>query len=466
MSEEKPFEGYTPDFQLYNLSLMYNDPKFLEMVVGVVEPEHFDEKIDSVFAEIFLNYGKHFKDPISKEVVVAELRKLKAKKKIEEEDLPNYIARFAKGIIPVPKAADWIKKEVRDFVCSKSLEVELVNSVDLLKKKEFGEIVSRIQTAYDKATNVTDSRPRVSLRESRKERIERYADPDAMSKIRGHSTGIREVDGILYANGVAAGEMIVFCGSPGRGKSIALMNSAVQGMLDGENTLFYTLEVARSIVEARTDACLTGVPVVELYSGASTVDERWDLVESRKKLGEIDIVDLPPRTLTPNMIRRDLRRYASEGKEIHRVVVDYADIMASDRKIDERRLEHGDVYEQLRGVAKEFQISMWTASQANRDSLRKTDVDIDALSEDFSKAFTSDYLIGLSQTKIEEAERSDDGRGTGVIRYFFGKNRNGKKAVTVRLVTDFTRMRMSMEDWDEIDGRLYGAPTFRLPVAA
>jgi len=465
MSEEKPFEGYTPEFQLYNLSLMYNDPKFLEMVVGVVEPEHFDEKIDSVFAEIFLDYGKHFKDPISKEVVVAELRKLKAKKKIEEEDLPNYIARFAKGIMPIPKAAGWIKKEVQDFVCSKSLEVELVNSVDLLKKKEFGQIVTRIQTAYDKATNVTDSRPRVSLRKSRKERVKRYADPDAMSKIRGHSTGIREVDEILYAKGVAPGEMIVYCGSPGRGKSIILMNSAVQGMLDGENTLFYTLEVARSIVEARTDACLTGVPVVELYSGASTIEERWDLVEARKSLGEIDIVDLPPRTLTPNMIRRDLRRYATEGKIIHRVVVDYADIMASDRKIDERRLEHGDVYEQLRGVAKEFQVSMWTASQANRDSLRKADVDLDSLSEDFSKAMTADFVIGLSQTKTEEGERID-GRGTGAMRLFFGKNRNGKKAVTVRLMTDFTRMRMSMEDWDETDGWFYGAPTFRLPVAA
>jgi len=461
---ERPFEGYSPEFQTSVLSLMFNDTKFLEMVVGILEPEHFDEKIDSVFAEIFLDYGKHYKDPISKEVVIVEMRKLKVKKRIEEEDLSSYIRKFATEIAPPPLAGDWIKKEIQDFVCSKGLEVELVNAVDLLKKKSFGEIIERLTAAYDKGIATTDARPRVSLVETRKERIKVYKDPEARTKLRGHSTGIEGVDNILFAKGVSPGEMIVFCGSPGRGKSIVLINSAIKGMVDGENTLFYTLEVARSIVENRIDACLTGVPIVELFSNGDIVDARWDAVEKRG-LGEIDIIDLPPRTLTPNMIRRDLRRYKSEGKVIHRVVVDYADIMASDRKIDERRLEHGDVYEQIRGVAKEFQISMWTAAQANRDSLRKADVDIDSLSEDFSKAMTADFVIGLSQSKSEEAERPE-GRGTGRMRMFFGKNRNGKKAIGVPVITDYTRMRISLEDWDVFDSRHYGAPSFRLPLAS
>src|SRR6056297_2394857 len=123
MSEERPFEGYTPEFQTSVLSLMYHEPSFLAMVVGVVEPEHFDEKEESHFAEIFLNYAKHYKDPISKEVVYAEIRNLKAKKKIEEDDLDKYIRKFAEVVKP-PVSADWIKKEVRDFVCSKGMELE------------------------------------------------------------------------------------------------------------------------------------------------------------------------------------------------------------------------------------------------------------------------------------------------------------------------------------------------------
>lgn len=464
MSDERPFEGYTPEFQTSVLSLMFHDQKFLEMAVGVVQPEHFDEKHDALFAQIILDYGKHYKDPISREVVYTEIRKLKAKKRIEDEELPVITRKFVTEILKPPPSADWIKKEIQDFVLSKSIENELVGAVELLKKKSFKEIIERVQAAYDKGIATTDARPRIAVGETCDERFDFYDDPDSVLKIRGHASGIREVDELLYAKGVALGEMLVVCGSPGRGKSIFLMNSALKGILDVQLTLFYTLEVARNIVEQRIDSCLTGVPIVELFKGSKAVRSRWSKVRA-KALGEIDIIDLPPRFLTPDMIRRDLRRYIAEGKKVDRVVVDYADIMASDRKIEERRLEHGDVYEQLRGIAKEFQVSLWTASQANRDSLRKRDVDLDSLSEDFSKAMTADYVIGLSQTKSEELDRLD-GRGTGLMRLFFGKNRNGKKAVEVPVHTDFTRMRMSMEDWDLFDGRFYGAPTFRLPLAA
>ena len=57
------------------------------------------------------------------------------------------------------------------------------------------------------------------------------------------------------------------------------------------------------------------------------------------------------------------------------------------------------------------------------DSLRKREVDIDSLAEDFSKAMTADYVIGLSQTK-EETTMTEKGRGTGKMRAFIAKNRN------------------------------------------
>lgn len=127
-------------------------------------------------------------------------------------------------------------------------------------------------------------------------------------------------------------------------------------------------------------------------------------------------------------------------------------------RIDDRRLEYGDVYEQIRGIGKKFNIAMCTASQANRDSLRKRDVDIDSMAEDFSKAMTADYVIGLSQDKREAEEKAPDGRGTGKLRWFIAKNRNGKKGESIEMMTDFTRMRASVADWDRFDAEVYGAP--------
>jgi replicative DNA helicase len=226
-------------------------------------------------------------------------------------------------------------------------------------------------------------------------------------------------------------------------------------ILAGHSVLYYTLEMAADIVMNRIDAMATGVPFVDLIRHASTVEERWGILSRHFKMGEIYLHDLPPRYLTPNMIRRHLRQYHDKGITPSVVVVDYADIMASDKAIEERRLEHGDVYEQLRGVAKEFGVGMLTASQANRDSLRRKTVDLDSLAEDFSKAMTADYVIGLSQIKSEEVI-TEDGRGTGIMRAFIAKNRNGRKGVEAEFMTDFTKMRVSMRDMDSFDRDHFG----------
>ena len=135
--------------------------------------------------------------------------------------------------------------------------------------------------------------------------------------------------------------MLVICGSPGRGKSIWLANLAFAALLYGHNILYYTLEMAADIVMNRIDAMATGIPFVDLIRHAKTVADRWGILQKSFKLGEIFLHDLPPRYLTPNMIRRHLRSYEEQGIQISALVVDYADIMASDRKIDDRRLEYG-----------------------------------------------------------------------------------------------------------------------------
>ena len=65
--------------------------------------------------------------------------------------------------------------------------------------------------------------------------------------------------------------------------------------------------------------------------------------------------------------------------------------------------------------------------------MNKKDVDMDAMAEDFSKAMTADYVIGLSQTKAESEEVSMDGRGTGAMRLFLAKTETARKELLSRL---------------------------------
>ena len=450
------FEDYPESFQLEILKLIYHDSEFANSIAGTIEPEHFDSKIHSIYARIFLTYTKSYPGkPIARPVVYLELSKLIDRKIVTEEEKPEYISVFAE-IVKKPEYPEYVRDEVIKYASNKELEIELINSVSLLKKHKTEEIFTRISAIQTKMGSSSELEDFKLLGEAEAV-FEKYADPELEAAKDGMPTAVSEMDTILYQNGVGKQEMLVFCGSPGRGKSICLINASLASILAGKNVLFYTLEVSKDIVLARMYSCLTGIPFVDLPHRTEQLRERWDMIKSSyPKIGEITILDLPPRWLTVNKIKNHLKQYEMKGINFDMVAVDYADIMASDKKNLERRIEHGDVYENLRGVAKEFDVAVITASQANRTALRKRDVDIDALSEDFSKSFTADYVVGLSQDAKEEAERTSEGRGTGKLRWFVGKNRNGVKGMNIPMMTDFSRMRISISNWDNFDLETFG----------
>lgn len=464
---------YSPDFQRAVLALMYQDVSFLTSSAAYLTPDFFDRKVDSVFAEIFINYAKKFPgQPMSKFVVLNEIQRLTSAKRIEKTEAPDFVNAF--GAIVMPVASEkYVRSCMKDFFRHKAIESQLVKATVRLKKGEYDEIVNDIVRVNASIVGSGDAEDFFPI-DDVDARVIRYSSPLGLSIAPGYSTSVQALDSVMLRKGVGPKEMLVVCGSPGRGKSIFLLNMAVIAMLAGVNVLFYTLEVDRDIVMMRMDACLTGVPFADLHLKTGLVKARWDAIK-KMALGEFILRDLPPRFLTPNKIRSDLHRIF-DGRKARGldpkgkgwlVVIDYADIQASDKRIDERRLEHGDVYEQDRAIAKEFEVGVATASQANRPSLRKQEVDLDAFSEDFSKAFTADYVVGLSQTKVEEAERKPNGSGTGAQRLFVAKNRNGVKGVAVKVMTDFTRMRYSMDDWTRFDAVAYaGISPAAIPTAA
>ncbi len=116
----------------------------------------------------------------------------------------------------------------------------------------------------------------------------------------------------------------------------------------------------------------------------------------------------------------DQRREHSRKPDI--VLVDYADIMKSTQNFTEKRHSIGLIYEELRGIAGEFDIPIWTASQANRSSLEEDVIGADKVSEDYSKVMTADFVMSMSR-KVE-----DKIANTG--RFHVIKNRFGPDGLT------------------------------------
>ena len=88
----------------------------------------------------------------------------------------------------------------------------------------------------------------------------------------------------------------------------------------------------------------------------------------------------------------------------------------------ELRHELGNIYEDLRGLAGEQGIPVWTASQANRSAINEDVIQADKIAESYSKIMTADFVISLSR-KLE-----DKTAGTG--RWHIIKNRFGPDGIT------------------------------------
>ena len=127
------------------------------------------------------------------------------------------------------------------------------------------------------------------------------------------------------------------------------------------------------------------------------------------------------------------------------IVIDYADIMRSSRQYDSLRHELKLIYEELRNLAMELNIPVWTASQANRDSAKSDVVGLENMSEAYAKAMVADVVISLSRKPMEKS--------TGVGRLFVAKNRAGRDGLLFPIKMDTARSKVEFLDEEDLNLR-------------
>ena len=108
--------------------------------------------------------------------------------------------------------------------------------------------------------------------------------------------------------------------------------------------------------------------------------------------------------------------------------------MRSTRSYDSLRHELKLIYEELRNLAMEIKIPIWTASQANRSSAQSDIVGLENMSEAYGKAMVADVVLSLSRKAHEKAE--------GAGRLFVAKNRAGRDGLIFPIKIDTAQSRI------------------------
>ena len=393
---------YGTSFQSKIITSLIVDTKFIKTIGDILEVSYFDSDSNKFLVKSIIDYFKKYKTPPTMEAL-----------KVVIDDVENDVLKTS--IVDSLRNA-WQHREDPDleFVKEKSLEFcknqviksAIMESVELLDNQKYDEIIGVIDTAMRAGVERDIGHEYITGFEERMTQQSRKCLPTQWDSVND-----------LMEGGLAGGELGVIVAPAGIGKSWTLQTLGAHAVAKGKTVIHYTLELNAEYVGLRYDTIVSGQPTGNLQYYKEEVLKKINQLK-----GNLIIKYYPTRTASVNTLTAHLQQCELQGIKPDMVIVDYADIMKSTQHFNEKRHQIGHVYEELRGMAGEFDIPIWTASQANRSSLEEDVIGAEKVSEDYSKVMTSDFVMSMSR-KVE-----DKIANTG--RFHVIKNRFGPDGIT------------------------------------
>lgn len=367
MAKQNKEYGY--DVQKVYLEMMLSDAQSFVRCQTIFDHTLFDRKLQDA-AEFINKYVTEHNTLPTEEMVNATCKtELKIPAGLREE---HY---------------DWLLSEFETFTRHKGLERAILESANLLEEGNYGPVEDKIKSAVQ-----------VGLQKDLG--IDYFRDPKGrlmgLKDNNGQvSTGWASLDRKLFG-GFNRGELNIFAGGSGAGKSLFLANLGVNWALAGMNVVYLTFELSEALVAMRVDSMTTDIPTKEIFKDLDTVEMKVKLVG--KKSGAFQIKYMPSGK-NANDIRSFVKEYEIKtGKRIDVLLIDYLDLMMPmSRKVSPSDLFVKDkfVSEELRNLAMESNTVFVTASQLNRASVEEIEFDHSHIAGGLSKIQTADNVIGI-----------------------------------------------------------------------
>ena len=367
MTKQNRDYGY--DVQRVYLEMMLTDAATFVRCQTVFDPTAFDRRLQPA-AEFINEY-------VSKHNVLPTFDMVNSQSRTDLKD-PGTLQ---------DEHYDWLLGEFETFARHKALEAAILKSADLLEKGEYGPVEDLVKRA-------------VQIGLQKDLGTDYFADPrsrlEAIKDKNGQvSTGWAELDKKLFG-GFNRGELNIFAGGSGAGKSLFLANLGVNWALMGMNVLYLTFELSENLVSMRVDSMVTGVPTRDVFKSIDDVEMKVKMIG--KKAGAFQVKYMPSGK-NANDIRSYVKEYEIKtGRRVDVLLIDYLDLlMPVGVKISPSDLFVKDKYvsEELRNLAMELNTVFVTASQLNRAAVEEVEFDHSHISGGLSKIQTADNVIGI-----------------------------------------------------------------------
>ena len=238
----------------------------------------------------------------------------------------------------------------------------------------------------------------------------------------------------------------------GVGKSLYMCHVAANALTDGRDVLYITMEMAEERIAERIDANLLNVPIDQLDKLSKDMFTTKVADIARKTTGKLIIKEYPTGAAHSGHFRALLNELKLKRQfEPDIIFIDYLNICSSSRMKGLGGAINTYSYvkaiaEELRGLAVEYDVPIFSATQTTRSGYSNSDVGLEDTSESFGLPATADLMFALIST--EELEQ----QGQFMVKQL--KNRYNDPTMHKRFVIGVDRSKMRLYDVEETEQTL------------
>lgn len=259
--------------------------------------------------------------------------------------------------------------------------------------------------------------------------------------------GFSKLDRMIEGGGPAKGEVFCWMAPTGVGKSILIPHSGIACLKRGCNVLHVTLELSKQKTALRYAGALTDIEIHKRFEGDFKSKMIQGLERAQKTYGgSLKIFEFPPDEISVDQLYHlitQLRRQHNWHPDV--LAIDYLELMVSRRESDNINdyIKQKQVATQLRGVAINENVLIFTATQTNRADPKSKNgggeglIGLNRVAESYGKMKPLDYVVSANQ-EVEEYN-SDKPQ----LRLFVAKNRNGEKNKVIPININYKTFKMA-----------------------
>ena len=413
-------------------NLFYNED-YTRKVLPFIKEEYFSNRVEQLlFGEVFTFVEKYNNLP-TKDAILIELN---SRRDINEEEL-QHLKDYVVAIENTESDDQWLLETTEKFCKDRAVHNAVLAGIKILDnkdKKQSPEAIPHIlsealSVSFDKSVGhdyIEDAEARFKFYHTKEKRYQ--FDLDYMNRI--------------TKGGVPSKTLNIALAGTGVGKSLFMCHVASSYLLQGLNVLYITLEMAEERIAERIDANLLDVTMEDLHDMPQQLYDGKIKKLREKTQGQLIIKEYPTASAHSGHFKSLINELALKKSFKPDVIfIDYLNICAS------ARFKGGNISsyfyikaiaEELRGLAVEANVPIFSATQTTRTGYVSTDLGLEDTSESFGLPATADFMFALMSN--EELEQ------LGQMKVKQLKNRYNDPSVNRAFIIGVDRAKMRLYD--------------------